>query len=116
MKIHLRIKESNKDKYFYLLLTLMVVLVVADGMVTRFVIKNRLGAEGNVFLQDWVQSDSILILKLVGSSLAALILWRLYLKSHKMGWILTSFFASAYLLIIIWNIIVIYVVRTAGMK
>ena len=115
MKIHLRIKESNKDKYFYLLLTLMVVLVVADGMVTRFVIKNQLGAEANVFLQDWVQSDSILILKLVGSSLAALILWRLYLKSHKMGWILTSFFASAYLLIIIWNIIVIYVVRTAGM-
>jgi Domain of unknown function (DUF5658) len=114
MKINLRVKETNKDKYFYLLLTILVVLVVADGLITRFIINNRLGAEANVFLQSWVQSDSILIIKLVGSVLAALILWRLYLRNHKTGWILTSFFASAYFLIIIWNFIVIYVMRAAG--
>ena len=116
MGIHLRIKDSDKNKFFYLLLILMVALVVADGMVTRFVIKNRLGAEANIFLQEWVQSDSLLIIKLVGSALAAFILWRLYLRSHKIGWILTSFFVSAYLLIIVWNIIVIYFVRTAGIS
>ena len=46
------INGSNKNKYFYLLLVLMVALVVADGMVTRFIIMNRLGVEANYFYKN----------------------------------------------------------------
>ena len=105
MKLLLKIKEIDKKRLFYLLLVILVVLVVTDGIITRFIIKNRLGTEANPLLQEWVQSDMLLIVKLAGSVLAALILWRLYLKSHKIVWILTSFFVVLYSILIIWNII-----------
>ena len=109
MKLLLKIKESDKSRFFYLLLVLLVGLVVADGTITRFIIKNQLGMEANPFLKEWVQSDAFLIIKLVGSGLAALILWRLYLRSHKIGWILTLFFVIVYSLLIIWNIVAFFI-------
>lgn len=105
MKLFPKIEERDKNRFYYLLLILLVGLVVADGTITRFIIKNRLGVEANPLLQEWVKSDTLLIIKLAGSVLAALILWRLYLKSHKIGWILTSFFVVLYSALIIWNII-----------
>ena len=102
------------NRLFYLLLVILVGLVVADGAITRFIIKNRLGVEANPLLQDWVQSDTLLIIKLAGSALAALILWRLYLKSHKIGWVRTSFFVVLYSALIIWNIIAFYIASRSG--
>lgn len=116
MKILPNVSQNIKNKYFYLLLVLLVGLVVADGLVTRFVIKNSLGAEANPFLQEWVQSDSLLIIKLAGSIIAALILWRFYRRSQKTGWILTSIFVAVYSILIIWNIIAFYLARAHGIQ
>jgi hypothetical protein len=99
---------AHKDRFFYLLLAVLIALVVADGSITRFIIKNQLGMEANPFLKEWVRSDALLIIKLAGSLAAAFILWHLYLKRHKVGWILTSFFIAVYVLLILWNLAVFF--------
>ena len=114
MKLLPKTQEKDKNRLFYLLLVSLVGLVVADGIITRFIIKNRLGVEANPVLQEWVQSDTLLIIKLAGSGLAALILWRLYLKSHRIAWILTSFFAVLYSGLVIWNIIAFSIAARSG--
>jgi len=104
-----RLRIRNNRHFFLLLLAFLVALVLADGVVTRFLVNNGLGSEANPFLKMWVKSDLLFVIKLVGASLAACILWILYRTKPKMAWITASIFVSAYALIIIWNIIVFYI-------
>jgi len=104
-----RLRIRNNRHFFLLLLVFLVALVLADGVVTRFLVNNGLGSEANPFLKMWVKSDLLFVIKLVGASLAALILWTLYRTKPKMAWITASIFVGAYALVIIWNIIVFYI-------
>jgi hypothetical protein len=73
-----RLRIRNNRHFFFLLLAFLVALVLADGVVTRFLVNNGLGSEANPFLKMWVKSDLLFVIKLVGASLAACILWILY--------------------------------------
>jgi len=103
------LRMKNNRRSFLSLLVFLVVLVLADGVVTRFLVSNDLGLEANPFLKMWVKSDLLFVIKLVGASLAAYILWTLYSTKPKMAWITTSIFVGAYALVMIWNIIVFYI-------
>ena len=105
-------KEENKNWFFYLLLTFLVALVVADGTIIRFLVMHRLGVEANPFLQEWVESDLLLILKLAGAGSAAFILWRVYLRKPKIAWIVTSIFIAVYALLILWNLTAFFITHT----
>jgi len=97
------------NRFFYLLLIVLVALVVADGVITRFLIMHQLGVEANPFLKAWVRSDLLLVLKLAGAAVAAFILWRIYKMRPKVALVATLIFTAAYALLIIWNIIVFYI-------
>ena len=93
---------------FRLLLYTLIGLVVADGLITEFLVKNRFAREGNPFLEQWVGGDHFLILKTAGAILATLILWDIGKRYPKLATVVTSSFVVVYTLIIFWNISVYF--------
>ncbi len=91
---------KNKMKY---LLSLLVVLVTSDGLLTNFLLRDGLVREGNPFLQTIVGDTGFLILKVVGALLCALILWDIHKRYPKLAIISTSCFVVFYAAIVLWN-------------
>ena len=106
--LHKLLDVSNNSRLFYFLLVSLVALVVADGTITRFLIVNRLGIESNPFLQAWVESDTLLLLKLSGAGIAAFMLWRVSKKYPKITVMVTIGFIIFYSVIILWNLFVFF--------
>ncbi len=102
--LHKLLDVNKNSRLFYFLLVSLVALVVADGTITRFLIIHRLGTEFNPFLQAWVESDTLLLLKLAGASIAAFMLWRVSKKYPKLTVIVTIGFIVFYSVIILWNL------------
>jgi hypothetical protein len=94
-----------------LLLTL-VALVVADGLITEFVTRNRFGREANPFLATIVGDGKFLLLKLIGGVLAAVILWDIHKKFPKLGLASTLFFVVVYTGIIFWNVACFFIAQS----
>jgi hypothetical protein len=100
------IKSSNKI-FFYLLIAL-VALIVADGIITRTLIMSNLAIESNPFLTAWVGTDMLLIIKLVGATGAAFILWRVSKIKPKISLAITCLFVVFYIGVIFWNLFVYF--------
>ena len=86
----------------------MIGLVIADGLITEFLVKNRLASEGNPFLERWVGGDAFLFLKTVGVIVATLILWDIGKRHPKLATVATSSCVAVYTVIVFWNISVYF--------
>jgi hypothetical protein len=83
---------------------ILCALIGADAYVSRFVVLNELGREGNSFLQSWVVEPAFLFIK-IGTALAAsYLLWILYKRNARLVRSLTVTFVSVYSLIVWWNV------------
>jgi hypothetical protein len=85
------------------LLGLLVIFVVLDGLLTRFLVDGGLAREGNPLLQSFVGENGFIILKAVGGLLCALILWDIYRRYPRVAVISTSCFVVFYCGILVWN-------------
>jgi hypothetical protein len=85
------------------LLGILVVLVVLDGILTRFLIDGNLAREGNPLLAGIVGEDIFMVLKIAGAMLCALILWDVYKRYPRIGRIVTWCGVVFYSGIILWN-------------
>ena len=94
------IVARNRMKY---LLGLLVILVISDGLLTRFLIDGGLAREGNPLLQPLVGEAGFLILKVVGALLCAFILWDVYQRFPRAASIVTWCAVVAYGMIVVWN-------------
>lgn len=92
-----------------LLLGTLFCLSVADGILTRFIISNGLGHEGNFWLSDLASSDALIGIKMLGTVLAIYLLWRLHYVRPKLVMATTVAFVGWYTLVVFWNIIVIVI-------
>ncbi len=81
--------------------------VVADGLITEFLVRNGFGWEANPLLSDWVAKDAFLTLKLVGGFLAALYLLFMYRRQPKLSIWVSAFFLTVYTIIIFWNLLIL---------
>lgn len=90
-----------------LILGALFAAVVADGLITRFLIHNGLAREANPFLVYWVRGDELLILKLVGGFLAVLYLFFIYRRHPTLAMVTSTFFLAAYTIIIFWNLLLL---------
>jgi len=86
------------------LLGLLATFVIADGLVTHFLVGNDLARESNPFLQSIVGQSNFLIFKVVGALLCVLILWDIYRRYPKLAKISTSCFVAIYGAIVGWNL------------
>ncbi|MBN1366825.1 MAG: hypothetical protein JW967_02730 [Dehalococcoidales bacterium] len=99
---------NRQKRIFYYLLIVLVALVVADGIITRTLIINNMAIESNPFLVEWVGSDLLLILKLSGAGLAAVILWQISQRKPRVSLAVTSIFVAFYIGILFWNLFVYF--------
>lgn len=90
-------------KLKYLLLAL-ILLNVADALLTDRIIKLDVGSEGNPFLLGIVGEPSFIILKVVGVLLCAFILWDINRRYPKLALIATTCFVVIYGGIVLWNL------------
>ncbi len=89
----------------YMLYTLFS-LIVADGLITKFLVTNGHALEVNPFLQAWVGQELFLAIKVSGAFLATLLLWIKYNTKPRLIYIFTAVFLVLYTSIVFWNLFV----------
>jgi hypothetical protein len=89
----------------YLLYTLFGV-IVADGLITQFLVTGGYGSEANPFLRAWVGHGWFLVIKVAGAFLATLLLWINYNKKPKAVYTITVIFLVFYTVVVFWNLFV----------
>ena len=100
--------ESSK-KYFVgsrkikLLVCTLGALVVADGLISKFLVSHGFAREGNPLLQIWVGENVFLVIKLLGAVLIAIVLWDIYKRFPKVAIIATWIAVVGYGAIVLWN-------------
>ena len=102
MKVsHIRLPSTVRFQY---LLALLVALILADGLVTQFLIEGGLGREGNPFLQNLVGNGNLIGFKTAGALVSAFILWDIYRRHSNLAVSSTLLLVAAYTGIVYWNI------------
>jgi len=86
-------------------------LVVADGIISQFLIKSGLGQEGNPLLKVLVVESNFLVLKMCGAIICVLILWNMARKSPRLIFIFSSCIVALYTALLFWNLAVFLVFR-----
>ena len=92
----------------YLLGTLLS-LVVADGLISQFLIESGIGQEGNLLLKNLVAEGSFLIIKMCGAIICVLILWNMAKRVPKLVLIVSVSFVAIYTAILFWNLAMFFI-------
>jgi hypothetical protein len=87
----------------YVLATL-VFLMVADGILSQFLIKYGLGHEGNPLLQVLAEQPYFPLIKLAAVLLCVLILWDINKTRPRAAMATSLFFVSLYTVVLYWNL------------
>ncbi len=103
---HMRMSKllRSKIRRARYLLCLLFSLVVADGIISNFIVQSGLGREGNPFIQSIVGQTSFIFLKLSAAFISALILWKVLKQHTRLGLISIIFFVMLYTAILWWNL------------
>ena len=96
---------------FPCLLGVLFALVVADGVITQYLVMNSLGIEGNPFLTTWVDQDKFLYIKILGALFSVFILWDIYKQWSRLAMSASIVFVIVYTCIVYWNIGVFVIQR-----
>ena len=78
--------------------------VVADGIITRYLVSKGLATEGNPFLGDWVHNNAFYTLKIFGALLACIYLWFISRRHPTLSIAFTCLLLAAYVYIVLWNL------------
>lgn len=81
-------------------------VVVADGLITKFLVTNGHALEVNAFLQAWVSQDLFLAIKVAGAFLVTLLLWIKYNAKPRLVYTITVVFLAFYTGVVFWNLFV----------
>jgi len=83
-------------------------LVVADGLITEFLITEGFAWESNPFLVDLIGKSGFIILKIIGAGLAVFILRDISIQHPRIALVATCFSTFIYTAIVFWNILVFF--------
>jgi hypothetical protein len=81
-------------------------IIVADGLITQFLVTGGYGSEGNPFLEAWVSHGLFLAIKVSGAFLATLLLWINYNIKPRLVYTITVVFLAFYTIVVFWNLLV----------
>lgn len=95
--------ESIRSQHLKYLLGLLILLNLADGVLTHLLIDLGLGQEGNPFLLGIVGEPIFLIIKMMGVVFCAFLLWDIYRRFPKLALFSTTCFVTLYTTVVIWN-------------
>lgn len=95
-----RVQKRN----FIMLWISLFSLVVADGIVTEYLIAQGLASEGNQLLAPLVGTSFFLPVKAAGAALAVFILWDISKFHPRIALVASCCFVLLYSLIVFWNV------------
>jgi hypothetical protein len=101
-------KDFSGNYPIRIILGSLFAVVVADGVITRYLVTKGLATEGNPFLGDWVTNDSFYILKICGALLATLYLWSVYKRHPLLSGAFSCLLLAGYASIIYWNLSILW--------
>jgi len=84
--------------------------VVADGLITEFLVTGGYGSEINPLLVALISTSSFLPIKIAGAFLVTLFLWIKYNANPKPVYITTAVALTFYTAIVYWNLSVYFFV------
>jgi hypothetical protein len=93
--------ESRTARYT---LYALFCIVVADGLITQFLVRGGHGLEVNPFLRAWVGQGWFLAIKVSGAFLATLLLWIKYNVKPRLVYTITVVVLAFYTTIVLWNL------------
>jgi hypothetical protein len=79
-------------------------IIVADGLLTQFLVTGGYGLEANPLLAPLVGGDSFLAIKISAAFLAALLLWIKYNTRPRLVYTITVIALGLYTTIVYWNL------------
>ncbi len=89
----------------YTLCTLFCI-IVADGLISQFLVTGGYGSEVNPLLMSWVGGESFLAIKISGAFLATLLLWIKYNADPRLVNTVAVVALGFYTAIVYWNLFV----------
>jgi hypothetical protein len=92
----------------YTLYTLFFI-IVADGLITQFLVTGGYGSETNPFMRAWLSHGGFLAIKVSSAFLATLLLWIKYNVKPRLVYAITVVFLVFYTIIVFWNLSVFLV-------
>lgn len=101
-----------KARQMRYILYALFALIVADGILSNFLIVQKLGQEWNPFLKNLVGSEQFLLIKACGALLVVVIMWEIYKKRPRMAIVSSLCFLVLYTGIIYWNSFVFLLTST----
>jgi len=81
----------------------LVTLVVIDGFLTNILVNHGIASEGNPFLSSVAGGSLFIIIKAVGATVCAFILYDIYRHWQKLGTVCAYLFLLIYFAIVLWN-------------
>jgi hypothetical protein len=93
----------NSVRFRYVLL-LLASLILADGIITEYVIQSGTAWEGNPFMRGLLPTGYFMLVKIVGALLVILLLSSIYKQQPKMALVATWLFVLVYTGIVYWNL------------
>jgi hypothetical protein len=85
------------------LLGLLVFLVVADGVLTNLLIRHGIAREWNPILEALAGKSVLVVVKVLGAAVCALVIWDIYRRSPRLGLITAYACTAVYTIIVFWN-------------
>jgi hypothetical protein len=82
---------------------MLILLDIADGILTNILIQKDIAHEGNPFLQGIAGDTGLLIVKVVGILIAIVILWDINRRYPRLAFWTTAIFLVVYFGIVVWN-------------
>jgi hypothetical protein len=82
----------------------LVLLVLADGLITLSLTGQGLGRETNPFVRHFIAAGSLLPLKVLGAIIVTLILWDVSLRQARVALAVCAVSVAAYTAILYWNL------------
>lgn len=79
-------------------------MVVADGILTNILVRRGIARESNPFLVEIAGENRLIIIKIFGVLLAALILWDIHRRYPKLAMWASTLFLLIYCGIVGWNL------------
>ncbi len=95
--------ESRTVRYT---LCVLFGIIVADGLISQFLVTGGYGSEANPLLMSWVGGESFLAIKISGAFLATLLLWIKYNAKPRLVNTVAVVALGFYTAIVYWNLFV----------
>ncbi len=107
----MKIQSSNGStaRRLYLLLLALFILVVADGLITSYLVSHGIAGEGNLLLRGWVDEWYFPLIKTLGALFCGFLIWDIYRRWPRLAILSSISFVIFYGAVVLWNSLLLFV-------